>query len=60
MRDYIERNRQHNLFFDETTDENLIKFRNKLKRKKANVAECEKRLKILVERRKEHGQKQIQ
>lgn len=48
-------NRQHNLFFDEATDEDLVKFRDKLKRKKANVAECEKRLKILVERRNDHG-----
>lgn len=55
MLDYIERNRQHNLFFDEATDEALVKFRYKLERKKANVAECEKRLKILVERRNDHG-----
>ena len=48
MRDYIEYNRQHNLFFDEENDEELIKFKEKLERKKANVAECEKRLEELV------------
>lgn len=52
MRDYIEYNRQHNLFFDEENDEELIKFKEKLERKKANVAECEKRLELLVERRR--------
>ena len=59
MLDYIERNWQHNLFFDEATDEDLVKFRDKLERKKAYVTECEKRLKQLVERRNENGQKQI-
>jgi len=59
MNEYIEHNRQHNLFFDEVTDEDLVKFRSKLERKKAYVTECEKRLKQLVERRNENGQKQI-
>ena len=52
MREYIEYNRQHNLFFDEETDEELIKFREKLERKKIECAECEKRLELLVERRR--------
>lgn len=52
MYDYIERNRQHNLFFDEATDEALVKFRYKLERKKEHVDECEKRLEQLVERRR--------
>lgn len=52
MLDYIDRNRQHNLFFDEATDEDLVKFRDKLERKKAHVTECEKRLEQLVERRR--------
>ena len=51
MREYIEYNRQHNLFFNEETDEELIKFKEKLERKKANVAECEKRLEELVKRK---------
>ena len=51
MREYIEYNRQHNLFFDEETDEELVKFKEKLERKKANVAECEKRLEELVKRK---------
>lgn len=52
MYDYIERNRQYNLFFDEAMDEDLVKFRDKLERKKAHVDECEKRLEQLVERRR--------
>ena len=52
MRDYIKRNRQHNLFFDEATDEDLVKFRDKLEWKKAHVTECEKRLEQLVERKR--------
>lgn len=51
MREYIEYNRQHNLFFDEETDEELVKFKEKLERKKANVAEREKRLEELVKRK---------
>lgn len=51
MNKYIEYNRQHNLFFDEETDEELVKFKEKLERKKANVAECEKRLEELVKRK---------
>lgn len=52
MREYIEYNRQNNLFFDENTDEELVKFRDKLERKKLECAECEKRLELLVERRR--------
>ena len=52
MREYIEYNRQNNLFFDENTDEELVKFRDKLERKKLECAECEKRLEQLVERRR--------
>lgn len=51
MREYIEYNRQNNLFFDENTDEELVKFREKLERKKLECAE-EKRLELLVERRR--------
>lgn len=52
MREYIEYNRQNNLFFDENTDEELVKFREKLERKKLECAECEKRLELLVEKRR--------
>lgn len=52
MREYIEYNRQNNLFFDENTDEELVKFRDKLERNKLECAECEKRLEQLVERRR--------
>nr|DAR08555.1 MAG TPA: hypothetical protein [Caudoviricetes sp.] len=56
MKNYIEQNRQNNMFFDEYTDEELVKFREKLERKKIECAECEKRLEQFVEkRRKENG-----
>lgn len=51
MREYIEYNRQNNLFFDEDTDEGLVKFKAKLERKKHECVECEKRLEKLVEKR---------
>lgn len=52
MKNYIEQNRQNNMFFDEYTDEELVKFREKLERKKLECAECEKRLELLVERKR--------
>lgn len=52
MNEYIEHNRQNNMFFDENTDEELVKFREKLERKKLECAECEKRLELLVERKR--------
>lgn len=52
MREYIKYNRQNNMFFDDNTDEDLVKFRDKLERKKLECAECEKRLELLVERRR--------
>lgn len=56
MNEYIEHNRQNNIFFNENTDEELVKFREKLERKKIECAECEKRLEQFVEkRRKENG-----
>ena len=54
MNKYIEYNRQNNLFFDESTDEELVKFKAKLERKKIECAECEKRLEKLVERRRKN------
>ena len=54
MNEYIEHNRQNNLLFDENTDEELVKFREKLERKKLECVECEKRLEQLVEKRKNH------
>ena len=51
MNEYIEHNCQNNMFFDESTDEELAKFREKLERKKSIVAECEKRLEKLVKGR---------
>ena len=37
---------------DEESDEELVKFREKLERKKIECAECEKRLEQLVEKRR--------
>ena len=54
MNEYIKYNRQNNIFFDENTDEELAKFKEKLERKKANVVECEKRLESLVEKRRKN------
>lgn len=51
MREYVEYNRKNNLFFNEETDEGLVKFKEKLKRKKNNVAEAEKRLENLIIRK---------
>lgn len=51
MNEYIEHNRQNNMLFDENTDDELVKFKAKLNRKKIECAECEKRLEKLVERR---------
>ena len=53
MNEYIEYNRQHNLFFDEETDEDLVKFKDKLERKKIECTECEKRLEQLVKRKRD-------
>ena len=52
MNEYIEHNHQNNLFFDEDTDEELIKYRRKLERKKIECEECEKRLEQLVNQRR--------
>lgn len=52
MNEYIEYNHQNNLFFNDESDEELVKFREKLERKKLECAECEKRLELLVERRR--------
>lgn len=50
MNEYIEHNRRNNMFFDEESDEELVKLREKLESKKLECAECEKRLELLVER----------
>lgn len=54
---YVEWNRENNMFFDENTDEQLIAARNKLAVKIANVREAEERLKLKVERR-QNGNKE--
>ena len=52
MNEHIEHNRQNNMFFDENTDEELVKFKEKLECKKLECEECEKRLEQLVEKRR--------
>lgn len=51
MWEYITYNRENNLFFDPDTDEDLERFSKKLGKNKANVYECEKRLKELIIRK---------
>ena len=55
MNEYIEHNRQNNMFFDENTDEELVKFREKFERKKLECAEYEKRLELLVKTVRNRG-----
>lgn len=49
IKEYIDRQKQNNLFFNEQTDEILQKAINKLKIKKKNVEEAEERLHRKVE-----------
>lgn len=49
IKEYIDRQKQNNLFFNEQTDEILQKAINKLKIKKKNVQEAEERLHQKVE-----------
>ena len=46
--EYVEYNKAHNLFFDERTDTDLMKVREKLATKIANVQEAEERLKLKI------------
>ena len=46
--EYIAYNREHNLFFDENTDENLQKARKKLADKEVGVQAAEERLKLKI------------
>lgn len=48
--EYVAYNKVHNLFFDENTDADLLKAREKLATKIANVQEAEERLKIKIEK----------
>ncbi len=52
---YIDHQKNNNLFFDENTDQLLIKAREKLSRKIANVREAEKRLKAKIKQIEENG-----
>lgn len=47
--EYVVYNKAHNLFFDESTDTDLLKAREKLATKIANVKSAEVRLKIKIE-----------
>lgn len=48
-REYIEYQRTNNLFFDETTDEQLLQFREKLRMKKEKYAVLEQQIRSVVE-----------
>ncbi|EXZ65801.1 hypothetical protein CE91St1_07580 [Parabacteroides goldsteinii] len=45
---YVAYNKAHNLFFDESTDTDLLKAREKLEAKIANVKEAEERMKLKI------------
>ncbi len=45
---YVAYNKAHNLFFDESTDVDLLKAREKLEAKIANVKEAEERMKLKI------------
>lgn len=47
-KEYLDYQRQNNLFFDEQTDEELIKFRQKLQAKKENYAVLENKIRSAV------------
>ena len=47
LNEYIEQNRQNNLFFDENTDEELVKFREKLERRNSSVQNAKRGLNSL-------------
>ena len=49
MDEYVAWNRANNLFFDENTDEDLSKFKEKLDRKIAGVRAAEERMKRKIE-----------
>lgn len=51
--EYVAYNKAHNLFFDESTDADLLKAREKLTAKIASVQAAEERLKIKIEQIKE-------
>ena len=51
--EYIEHNKANNLFFDESSDIDLIKVREKLAIKELNVQEAEERLKLKIRQIKE-------
>lgn len=49
IEEYVARNRSHNLFFDESSDADLLKAREKLAVKEAGVRAAEERLKTKIE-----------
>lgn len=53
IEEYITYNRAHNLFFDESTDMDLLKAREKLAMKIANVQAAEERMKLKIKQLKE-------
>lgn len=55
--EYIEHNKANNMFFDESSDVDLIKVREKLAIKKLNVQKAEERLKLKIKQVKENESK---
>lgn len=55
--EYVAYNREHNLFFDENTDEDLRKAREKLDAKIAAVQAAEERMKLKIKQIQEENEK---
>ena len=53
IEEYVAYNRAHNMFFDENTDADLKKAREKLATKIANVKAAEERMKLKIKQIKE-------
>lgn len=53
IEEYVAYNKAHNLFFDERTDADLLKARDKLRAKIANVQEAEERMKLKIKQLQE-------
>ena len=56
IEEYVAYNRAHNLFFDENTDMDLQKAREKLATKIANVQAAEERMKLKIKQIQEEKQ----
>lgn len=56
IEEYVAYNKVHNMFFDESTDSDLLKAREKLTAKIANVQAAEEKMKLKIRQIKDIGQ----